>query len=95
VHRSSNHHGNTIKIKVDNKQKNEYLQKIIPVHKRVEFEKGGPSKRPLTTRNVVKDDYMSNIKYQRFSNRNAPPRRPPTTRYQNLFLGYFFSCHDF
>jgi hypothetical protein len=27
--------------------------------------------------------------------RDVPPRRPFTTRYQNLFLGYCFSCNNF
>jgi hypothetical protein len=77
-------------------RKRKIMQKITPLHNRVEFEKGAPSRRPPTrsTYNVAKDD-MSNKTSQRFANRNAPPRRPPTTRYQNLFLGYCFSCHNF
>jgi hypothetical protein len=71
---------------------------ITPLHNRVEFEKGVPPRRPTTTGstyNAAKDDYMNNKTSQRFTNKNPPPRRPPTIRYQNMFLGYYFFNYNF
>jgi hypothetical protein len=41
-----------------------------------------------------KPDYSHNNTMTEFR-RVVPPRRPFTTRYQNLFLGYCFFCNNF
>jgi hypothetical protein len=95
--RSSNNSENTIKIEVDNEQKKGYKHNINYLPNIIKFEKGSPPRRTPTSRstcNAAKDD-MRNKTNQRFTNRNDPLRRLRTTMYQNIFLGYFFSCHNF
>jgi hypothetical protein len=54
-----------------------------------------------TERNNMKgNDDQQNLDSSHKNNKNEfkrviPPRRPFTTQYQNIFLGYFFSCNIF
>ena len=41
------------------------------------------------------DQQKSNSTHKNELKRVVPPRRPFTTRYQNLFLGYCFCCNNF
>jgi hypothetical protein len=41
------------------------------------------------------DQHKSDSSHKNEVRRVVPPRRPFTTRYQNLFLGYCFSCNNF
>lgn len=58
-------------------------------------------KAPITTNTTTRKKIINNnrlFSHERDNDefrRTTPSRRPFTTRYQNLFLGYCFSCRNF